>query len=175
MSGCDTNIASHNLRYRPSVCLPIIICNIFIFLLMPLHMPSTPAGIIPICDSQIFHYFKIVVPTIFLKVETNKTCRCTLGTAYSPNFLKWCREVPLSNKDAIGFVDRLSLCQVSNSNASVSYTHLDVYKRQVLFLNTTISQLWLHNQLFTVSHSIAYPYDSVESLHSCLLYTSRCV
>ena len=45
---------------------------------------------------------------------------------------------------------------------SVSYTHLDVYKRQVQVVYAVMS---LHSAVL----------NSVAHLNSCLLYTSRCV
>ena len=58
-------------------------------------------------------------------------------------------------------------------SVSVSYTHLDVYKRQL--------QLWLHAFFVLRTNQKAAdsidPPENVHSAvpHSCLLYTSRCV
>ena len=49
----------------------------------------------------------------------------------------------------------------------VSYTHLDVYKRQVLAV--------LFAVLLWVDVNAGYRQISLEQLWGCLLYTSRCV
>ena len=52
---------------------------------------------------------------------------------------------------------------------AVSYTHLDVYKRQVLSLLRKFSDGGRMN------FSQRYRYNEMAQRYACLLYTSRCV
>ena len=63
---------------------------------------------------------------------------------------------------------RLSDPAVISDNETVSYTHLDVYKRQVLPLSFLLSQ--------TIKREgeKSLPFLRISN-RSCLLYTSRCV
>ena len=55
--------------------------------------------------------------------------------------------------------------------APVSYTHLDVYKRQAYAMQTQSGWLTLSDQFKILAGGSAQP----EERKTCLLYTSRCV
>ena len=74
---------------------------------------------------------------------------------------------------------------VSVRYRAVSYTHLDVYKRQVQF-SLSLPETWdyeIRNLTFAgttttdaiIFWNIAYPEDTFTLIYACLLYTSRCV
>ena len=99
-----------------------------------------------------------------------------------------------------GFLDRFGAVG-SDANAAVSYTHLDVYKRQLLhsplphggtalresfqwlaknafsmrYYANAARMLGLHDLLAGPDHLAATLADRLPRLRSCLLYTSRCV
>ena len=63
------------------------------------------------------------------------------------------------------------------SAAPVSYTHLDVYKRQLQSIGyDTIASGDSFNDLGMIQASKAgFLFKSTEQIKACLLYTSRCV
>ena len=70
-------------------------------------------------------------------------------------------------------IDKALLLQI-HFLVSVSYTHLDVYKRQVQHLD--IADELAHGQLIEgTDHAGCAIHLLAELLQPCLLYTSRCV
>ena len=59
------------------------------------------------------------------------------------------------------------------SSAAVSYTHLDVYKRQVLDVTEYHADVYYNSQTGERVHAAFL--DGVIDDVNCLLYTSRCV
>ena len=57
--------------------------------------------------------------------------------------------------------------QIDDAAVPVSYTHLDVYKRQVLDM--------VHDRLKANAVPIQLPIGKEDTFKGCLLYTSRCV
>ena len=80
--------------------------------------------------------------------------------------------------DRTGFLNMVKLA------TAVSYTHLDVYKRQGLRLahRTAFDALRLRKRLWSADFAVRHPGPDAHSVehgaaddHHCLLYTSRCV
>ena len=60
---------------------------------------------------------------------------------------------------------------------SVSYTHLDVYKRQLQDIMKSYAQEYGVKIVATTQRTVLSPrkHNFTSVLYSCLLYTSRCV
>ena len=74
------------------------------------------------------------------------------------------------------------LLQTFIGGTAVSYTHLDVYKRQVQLLAGTVLENVLHQrdvpqlfQCFGIGGPAVLRLFAMVQAHGCLLYTSRCV
>ena len=59
--------------------------------------------------------------------------------------------------------------QVSHGHAAVSYTHLDVYKRQLEMHETHKGKVGIVSKVEVATR------DDLSTAYTCLLYTSRCV
>ena len=88
-----------------------------------------------------------------------------------------CRAIVRNGYIYVLFIDwpkggrRREVCYRSQSLEAVSYTHLDVYKRQEKALTTGN----VNFALYMVPTGCSTPEKAVKLLDICLLYTSRCV
>ena len=71
-----------------------------------------------------------------------------------------------------------------NALAAVSYTHLDVYKRQTYRLDSSLEgsfQMWNRyfdwdvGALYSQNKQRQVTFGNLNTINTCLLYTSRCV